>query len=72
MIQNTLERVEEEDSSVQGGVILSYPVKCYFARKRLEHIEKEFEYKKEGYVYELQNLRVCFGCYFLFIYFFQE
>ncbi|XP_035223231.1 uncharacterized protein LOC118195982 isoform X2 [Stegodyphus dumicola] len=60
LVQNTLEILEREDHpSIHDAAssMLSYPEKTYFARKKLQSIEKDFELKKAGDLHELQNLQ---------------
>lgn len=61
MLQSFLGRVEEvdKDVSVPETFELTYPDKCYFAKKKLEHAGKALKLKNDDHALELQNLNVC-------------
>jgi len=69
-VQNALENIgtDEDPSVMQTPSSLSFPEKCYFANKKLEQLNNEYELTKAGYNHELQNLRViCLSDSYLFL-----
>lgn len=61
MLQSFLGRIEEVDKDISASESfeLTYPDKCYFAKKKLEHAENALKLKNDDHALELQNLNVC-------------